>query len=87
MFCSTLQEAIEYYQENDAKGECVIVVEGKSREELVKENQEKWLQWSLNEHMDYYLKQGKDKKEAMKAVADDRGVSKREIYAQLLSEE
>ena len=87
VFCSTLQEAIEYYQENEAKGECVIVIEGKSREELVKENQEKWLQWSLNEHMDYYLNQGKNKKEAMKAVAEDRGVSKREIYALLLNEE
>lgn len=87
VFCSTLEESIQYYQQNEARGECVIVIEGKSREELTKENQEKWMQWTLNEHMDFYINQGMNKKEAMKAVADDRGVSKREIYALLLNEE
>lgn len=87
VFTSTFQEAIIYYEENDAKGECVIVIEGKSREELAKESQEKWLLMSLSEHMDYYMSQGINKKEAMKAVAVDRGVSKREIYGMLLNEE
>lgn len=87
VFTSTFENAIAYYEENDAKGECVIVIEGKSREELIKESQEKWLSWTLSEHMEHYMNQGMNKKEAMKAVADDRGVSKRDIYAMLLNEE
>lgn len=87
VFTSTFEKAIAYYEENDAKGECVIVIEGKSREELIKESQEKWLSWTLSEHMDHYMNQGMNKKEAMKAVADDRGVPKRDIYAMLLNEE
>lgn len=87
VFTSTFEKAIAYYEENDAKGECVIVIEGKSREELIKESQEKWLSWALSEHMDHYMNQGMNKKEAMKAVADDRGVPKRDIYAMLLNEE
>lgn len=87
VFTSTFEKAIAYYEENDAKGECVIVIKGKSREELIKESQEKWLSWTLSEHMDHYMNQGMNKKEAMKAVADDRGVPKRDIYAMLLNEE
>lgn len=81
-----LKEAIEFYEKNEPKGECVIVVEGKSRQELEKEEQKKWLSYTLNEHMEHYLDQGFSKKDAMKAVAEDRGVSKRDIYAQLLEE-
>ena len=84
--CTTLKEAIAYYDKNDPKGECVIVIEGKNRNDLIKEEQEKWQQMSLEEHMDQYLNQGYSKKDAMKAVADDRGVSKREIYSLLLKD-
>ena len=85
-FRTTFSEALAYYEENEPKGECVLVIEGADREALKKEEQESFLQLSLEEHMERYLSQGMNKKDAMKAVAADRGVSKREIYAMLLEE-
>lgn len=86
-FATTIEEAITYYTENTPKGECVLVIEGMSREVLKKESQESWLSMPLEEHMQVYETQGLNHKEAMKAVAKDRGVSKREIYQQLLETE
>lgn len=83
-FVTTLEEAVSYYEENEPKGECVLVVEGKSREELKQEEVAEWEEMSIEEHMDYYLKQGVDKKEAMKKVAKDRGITKRDVYQQLI---
>ena len=83
-FATTLEEAVRHYEENDPKGECVLVIEGRSREELRQEEMAKWEEMSIEEHMEYYLNQGIAKKEAMKLVAKDRGVSKRDIYQQLL---
>ena len=83
-FATTLEDAVRYYGENDPKGECVLVIEGRSREELRQEEVAKWEEMSIEEHMEYYLNQGVAKKEAMKLVAKDRGVSKRDIYQQLL---
>ena len=83
-FTTTLSEALEFYRENEPKGECVIVLEGRSREELRMEEVAKWEEMSVEEHMDYYLSQGMDKKAAMKAVAKDRGIAKREIYQSLI---
>ena len=80
----TLPEAVEYYREHDPRGEYVLVIEGKSPEELDAETRARWEEMSLEEHMDMYTSQGMDKKEAMKAVAKDRGVSKRDIYQQLI---
>jgi 16S rRNA (cytidine1402-2'-O)-methyltransferase len=62
----------------------VLVICGKSRDELVKEQQASWEEMSIEEHMEYYEKQGVDHKEAMKLVAKDRGVSKRDIYQYLV---
>ena len=84
---TTLFKAIEYYNEEEPKGEFVLVIEGKPREEMMKEEQEQWTSMSLEEHMNLYLEQGMNKKEAMKAVSLDRGVSKREIYQQLIQHE
>ncbi|MBC5689842.1 16S rRNA (cytidine(1402)-2'-O)-methyltransferase [Mediterraneibacter sp. NSJ-55] len=81
---STLEEAVIFYTEHEPKGECVLVIEGKSAEELKQEAREKWEEMGIEEHMQIYLSMGKDKKEAMKCVAKDRGVSKREIYKALL---
>ena len=81
---TTLEEAISYYEMNEPKGECVLVLEGKSREELKAEAVAKWEEMSIEEHMDYYLNQGVAKKEAMKMVAKDRGIGKRDVYQQLL---
>ncbi len=83
-FCTTITAAIQYYEEQEPKGECVLVIEGRQREEMLKEVQEQWMTLSLQEHMDIYLNKGIDKKEAMKIVSTDRGVSKREIYQLLL---
>ncbi len=84
VLCTNLQEAIVYYEANEPKGEFVLVLEGADKEALVLEEQSNWNKLSLNEHMTIYLNKGMDKKEAMKAVANDRGVSKRDIYNQLL---
>ena len=86
-FLTTIEDAIAHYESTEPKGECVILIEGRTHEELIIEEQDKWLLKTVEEHMDYYLSQGIMKKEAMKLVANDRGVSKREIYAQLLEEE
>lgn len=81
---TTLQEAITFYEAEGVKGECVLVLEGVSSEALEKEKQDSFLELSIEEHMERYLLQGMDKKEAMKAVAADRGISKRDVYAALL---
>ncbi|MBQ4529262.1 MAG: 16S rRNA (cytidine(1402)-2'-O)-methyltransferase [Lachnospiraceae bacterium] len=83
-FQTTLALAVEHYEEEPPKGECVIVIAGKTREEVLAGEREKWQEMSIEEHMEYYLGMGKDKKEAMKMVAKDRGVSKRDIYQALL---
>ena len=83
-FLTTLSGALAYYQENDPKGECVIVMEGRSRKEMEEEKQQQWETMPLEEHMKIYEDQGMSRKEAMKAVAKDRGVSRRDIYQQLL---
>lgn len=85
-FLTSLAEAVRHYEEEEPKGECVLVIDGLKAEELAEKEREKYADLSLNDHMKLYLDKGMDKKEAMKAVAADRGVSKREIYQQLLSE-
>lgn len=84
---TTVEEALGYYREHEPKGECVLVMEGKSRQALREEEQAGWMELSLEEHMEHYLSRGMDKKEAMKRTAKDRGVGKREIYRQLLERE
>ena len=83
-FQTTFEEAVGYYESTEPKGECVLVVEGKSREKIRQEAVDKWEEMSLSEHMDYYTDQGIDKKEAMKRVAKDRGMAKRDVYKALL---
>lgn len=80
---TTLEEAIASYEERDPKGEHVLVIEGKSFDDIDEESQREWLSMSVEDHMEYYEKQGIDRKEAMKLVAKDRGVSKRDIYSQI----
>lgn len=87
IFRTTLTEAVSYYEANTPKGECVLVLEGRSRSEMEAEEQQRWGEMPIKEHMEYYVKQGMDRKEAMKRVAKDRGVSKRDIYQALLEEE
>ncbi len=81
---TTLSEAISFYGENEPKGEYVLVLEGKSLEAKREEKQKEWQQLSIEEHMSFYEDQGIDRKEAMKKVAKDRGLSKRDVYQYLL---
>lgn len=81
---TTLAEALEYYKEHDPRGEYVLVIAGKSKEEVIREEQSRWEHLTIEEHMQLYLEQDYTKKDAMKAVAKDRGVSKRDIYQALL---
>ncbi len=82
-----LIEAIETFNTEEPRGEYVLVIEGRSPEEMAEEKQEQWGAIALEEHMKLYLNQGLDKKEAMKAVAKDRGISKREIYQMLIQDD
>ena len=81
---NTLSVAVSYYEEQEPKGECVLVIAGKSREEIRREEQMQWEEMTLEEHMEKYLSEGMDRKEAMKQVAKDRGIGKREVYRALL---
>lgn len=84
---TTFSEILNYYKDNEPRGEYVLVIEGKTFEELKKEEQKAWEEMSLEEHMAVYEGQGIDRKEAMKQVAKDRGISKRDVYQALLSRE
>ena len=81
---TTFSGVLDLYNEQEPRGEYVMVICGRSREELVKEQQQSWEAMSIEEHMAHYESQGIPHKEAMKLVAKDRGVSKREIYQALL---
>lgn len=82
---TSLSEALTYYEENDPRGEYVLVIEGKSVEELEAEKQKSFEQIPIEEHVADYEKQGYDHKEAMKLAAKDRGITKREVYQYLLN--
>jgi 16S rRNA (cytidine1402-2'-O)-methyltransferase len=84
---TNLSEAADTFDIREPKGEYVLVLEGIAYEEMEAEKKEQWEALALAEHMDIYFKQGLDKKEAMKAVAKDRGMSKRDIYRLLIGEE
>lgn len=83
VFPTTLGDALEFYKTEEPKGEYVLVIEGKSYAEKRREEIAGWENMSVEEHMAYYEEQGLDHKSAMKQVAKDRGVAKREIYAYL----
>ena len=83
-FTTTIAEAISYYGQQEPKGEFVLVIQGRSMKDLQEEQQRQWLEIPLTEHMEHYESQGISHKEAMKLVAKDSGISKREVYAMLL---
>ena len=85
-FSTTLSKAIAFYEKTEPKGECVLVLEGRSREQMKEEAIQTWLEISIEEHMEHYLSQDMDKKSAMKQVARDRGISKRDVYQALLED-
>ena len=82
---TTFAESLSYYEVNEPRGEYVLIIEGKSRAQMEEEQRAGWESMSIEEHMEHYESRGIDRKEAMKLVARDRGVSKRDIYKELLS--
>lgn len=81
---TTLAGLLEYSKTNDPRGEYVLIICGLSRARLEEEKQQSWMELGLDEHMDYYEAQGISRKEAMKLVAKDRGISRRDVYQALL---
>lgn len=84
---TTFDDAIEFYKENAPKGEYVLIIEGKSEEESRDEMKQALEEMTVSQHVEMLMKTGLDKKEAMKMAAKERGISKRDIYNQLLKEE
>ncbi|MBQ1394047.1 MAG: 16S rRNA (cytidine(1402)-2'-O)-methyltransferase [Lachnospiraceae bacterium] len=83
-FLTTISQAMDYYEEQEPRGEYVLVIEGKSHQDIIEEKQQKWEEISIEKHMEIYLGKGFSKKDSMKMVAKDRGISKREVYQYLL---
>lgn len=81
---ASISEMLDYYKENEPRGEYVLVLEGKSFETIAEEEKKSWEAMTIEEHMAVYEGQGIDRKEAMKLVAKDRGISKRDVYQALL---
>ena len=81
---TTIDEACKYYETNEPRGEYVLVIEGRSLDDIRAEESKNWEDMSIADHVQMYIDEGIDKKEAMKKVASDRGVSKRDIYQALL---
>lgn len=84
VFPTTISEALERFLPEEPKGEFVFVLEGRTAEEMRREEQQEWESIPIEEHMERYMASGMDKKQAMKEVARDRGISKRDVYQQLL---
>ncbi len=81
---TTISGAMAYYEENDPRGEYVLVIEGKTFKEQKEELRQSYEDMTIEAHMKLYEDKGIDRKEAMKLVAKDRGVAKRDIYNALL---
>lgn len=84
VFPTTLEGALGYYEENEPKGEYVLVIEGMDPKRIKQDAQREWEKLTIEEHMKIYEEQGTERKEAMKKVAADRGISKRDVYQALL---
>lgn len=83
---TTLGELLEKYRSEEPRGEFVIVVEGRDPKELIEEERSRWEDISIRKHVEQYMLDGFDKKEAMKKVAADRGIGKREVYKECMNQ-
>ena len=84
-FHSTIDDLILYYQTEKPLGECVLVIEGRSRKEMEEKQKASWEKITIEEHMELYENKGHSRKEAMKLVANDRGMTKRDVYQYLIN--
>lgn len=80
IFRGTVKEALEKYETENPRGEFVIIVEGMSFEKIEKIESEMWSDMTIKEHIKLYIEQGFGKKEAIKRVAKERNLPKREVY-------
>ena len=83
----TLEEAAALYEQQEPRGEYVLVLEGRSRSSMEEEERSQYEKMSVREHVELYETRGMNRREAMKQAAKDRGVSKRDIYQELLNED
>ncbi|KAI4451079.1 Ribosomal RNA small subunit methyltransferase I [Eubacterium plexicaudatum ASF492] len=83
---TTISDLLLYYETQEPRGEYVLIIEGKSYQDIEKENREDWMRMELAEHMNLYESKGISRKDAMKMVAKDRGLTKRDVYQQLLNQ-
>lgn len=81
---TTIHEVLDYYKDKEPRGEYVLVLEGKTKEQVEEERKKEWENLTLEEHMQVYEEKGISRKEAMKLVAKDRGISKRDVYQALI---
>ncbi len=82
---TTLSGAVSNYEETEPRGEFVLVINGKNRQDKKEQEQRDWLSMPIKEHMSLYEGMGMDRKESMRLVAKDRGITKREVYQNLLT--
>lgn len=81
---TTIHKVLDCYKDKEPRGEYVLVIEGKTKEQVEEERKKEWENLTLEEHMQVYEEKGISRKEAMKLVAKDRGISKRDVYQALL---
>ena len=81
---TTIHEVLDYHKDKEPRGEYVLVLEGKTKEQVEEERKKEWENLTLEKHMQVYEEKGISRKEAMKLVAKDRGISKRDVYQALL---
>lgn len=85
VYRSDIKGAVDYYNANEPRGEYVLVIAGLNREDIIRDKQDAWKEMPLEEHLKHYESQGIERREAIKHVAKDRGVPKREIYNMTLN--
>lgn len=85
VYRSDIKSAVDYYNANEPRGEYVLVIAGLNREDIIRDKQDAWKEMPLEEHLKHYESQGIERREAIKLVAKDRGVPKREIYNMTLN--
>lgn len=85
VYRSDIKGAVDYYNANEPRGEYVLVIAGLNRENIIRDKQDAWKEMPLEEHLKHYESQGIERREAIKLVAKDRGVPKREIYNMTLN--
>lgn len=85
VYRSDIKGAVDYYNANEPRGEYVLVIAGLNWEDIIRDKQDAWKEMPLEEHLKHYESQGIERREAIKLVAKDRGVPKREIYNMTLN--